>query len=158
VLAAGAWALPGRGLGATALGLVFALQGVSLARYHFDPAFGREDWRGAVAWVQARERSGDVIWFDHAYVQLPFDHYYRGPARERGVPTAAAARQAALARVTLRPGQQLFLVVSHCWDRGDATRQALARRLCPRDARVFRRSNGIEVYRFVACGKSRLRE
>ncbi len=157
VVAAGAVTLRWHRVGAMAVAVILALQGLSLGRYHLDPRFGREDWRGAAAWVSARERPGDVILFDHDYVHIPFDRYYQGAARERGMPTDPAGRRATLGRLTRHPPARLFLVLSHAWDAGRKTVRALETRLCRRGRHVFRPSNGIEVHLFVRCAKTGLR-
>jgi hypothetical protein len=176
ICAAGAVELPGRRVGLAAAGLLMALQIVSLGRYHLDPRFGREDWRGAAAWVMARQRPGDMILFDHAYVQIPFDRYHRreggsrsvhgetgeageagegsaGSIRKVGVPAPGAGRQALLQRLGAQPPERLFLVLSHCWDTGRQSLHVLQRSLCLRQSRIFRTSYGIEVHLLKRCEK-----
>jgi hypothetical protein len=159
ICAAGAVCLRWRRAGALAVGLLLALQLLSLGRYHLDPRFGREDWRGAAAWVMARQRGGDVILFDHHYVQLPFDRYHRGPAslRKVGMPAGSAERAALLRRLRAEPPPRLFLVLSHSWDTGRQAFDALRRHLCREQSRILRQSNGIEVHLLSRCPKTGLR-
>jgi len=134
-----------------ALGVILALQGVSLARYHADPAFGREDWRGAARYVTRHQPPGSVIVFDKQYVQIPFDRYYRGGARRVGLPDRRDARERLLVRLAADHGGRVVLVVSHAWDNPHQSRRVLSRLLCKRGARTFRQSNGIEVHVFGRC-------
>lgn len=45
----------------------------------------QQDWRGAVRWVEQRAGSGDVIAINAAYMQAPFNYYYRGDVPRKGV-------------------------------------------------------------------------
>jgi len=134
-----------------ALGVVLVLQLLSLGRYHFDPAFGREDWRAAARYVTRQQRPRSVIVFDKHYVQIPFDRYYRGGARRVGLPEGRDARKRLLRRLVAEHNGRVVLVVSHAWNTGRQSTRMLSRILCVRDTRIFRRSNGIEVYRFDRC-------
>lgn len=134
-----------------ALGVILALQLLSLVRYHFDPAFGREDWRGAARYVTRHQRPGSVIVFDKHYVRIPFDRYYRGGARRVGLPEGRDARERLLARLAAEHDGRVVLVVSHAWNTAGQATRMLSRILCERGARIFRRSNGIEVHFFGRC-------
>jgi uncharacterized membrane protein len=134
-----------------ALGVVLALQLLSLGRYHLDPAFGRENWRGAAHYVTRAARTGSVIVFDAHYVQIPFDRYYRGSARRVGLPEGRTERERLLARLAADHHGRVVLVVSHAWNTGQQSIRMLTRLLCRRGSRVFRRSNGIEVHLFARC-------
>lgn len=139
-----------------ALVVLFTLQVVSLGRYHLDPRFGREDWRGAASWVKARERQGDLLLFDHGYVQIPFDRYHHGPASRWGVPGDAPRRRALFAELRAAPPARVFLLLSHNWDRGRETFDVLSEVMCLQESRIFRRSNGIEAHLFERCpGRAR---
>lgn len=140
-------------LGRIALLVLFALQVLSLGRYHLDPRFGREDWRGAAAWVKARERPGDQILFDHHYVRIPFDRYHAGPAAKLGVPGDASGRAAFFARLLAGQPLRVFVVLSHHWDTGREPLQRLGQVLCLRDSMIFPRSNGIEVHLYERCAR-----
>jgi 4-amino-4-deoxy-L-arabinose transferase-like glycosyltransferase len=76
VIAAGLAALPAR-LRATAIAAVALMWGVSLAHHYFDPAYGREDYRAALAWVESHGRDGERVFAVGA--EEPVFHYYRGP-------------------------------------------------------------------------------
>lgn len=134
-----------------ALGVIIALQLLSLGRYHFDSAFGREDWRAAARYVTRHQRPRSVIVFDKHYVQIPFDRYYRGSARRVGLPEGADARRRLLKRLVAEHDGRVVLVVSHAWNTGRQSARMLSRLLCTRATRIFRRSNGIEVHRFGRC-------
>jgi mannosyltransferase len=58
-----------------------ALVGLSLwgvARFRTDPLFIKEDWRGAVAYIEAHETVGDILAVRHFQYVVPFRYYYRG--------------------------------------------------------------------------------
>lgn len=58
-----------------------ALCGLGLwgvVRFHVDPVFAKEDWRGAAGYVEAHEMSGDVLALRHFQYVMPFRYYYRG--------------------------------------------------------------------------------
>ncbi len=137
--------------GRVALGVLLLLQIISLARYHFDPSFGREDWRGAASYVAHHERPGGVIVLDKRYVQIPFDRYYRGRLPRVGLPEGRDERWRILARLARAHPGGVILVLSHAWNTGDQSRRMLSRLLCAESRRIFRKSNGIEVYGFVPC-------
>jgi uncharacterized membrane protein len=134
-----------------ALGVILALQLLSLVRYHADSTFGREDWRGAARYVTRHQLPNSVIVFDKHYVRIPFDRYYRGGARRVGLPDGAQDRERLLARLAEQYDGRVVLVVSHAWDTSPRSTQVLSRHLCKRDARIFRRSNGIEVHLYGRC-------
>jgi hypothetical protein len=57
------------------------LVGLSLwgvARFHADPVFAKEDWRGAAAYVEAHETSGDALALRQFQDVIPFRYYYHG--------------------------------------------------------------------------------
>jgi mannosyltransferase len=58
-----------------------ALAGLSLwgvVRFRADPLFVKEDWRGAAAYIEAREAVGDTLALRHFQYVVPFRYYYRG--------------------------------------------------------------------------------
>jgi 4-amino-4-deoxy-L-arabinose transferase-like glycosyltransferase len=77
VIAAGVGMLRRRAAALLCAGLV-VLCGLSLRNYHVDAAYGREDVRSAVEFVEEREEPGDVILVP--VVRDVFRHYYDGPA------------------------------------------------------------------------------
>lgn len=140
-------------VGRLAVGGILALQLFSLGRYHLDPRFGREDWRGAARYVMQQEEPGAIILFDKHYVRIPFDRYYRGPSRLVPLPEDPVGRQAIFRR--LRRDRRTILVLSHAWDTGHLSVRRLKRRLCHRRQRIFPSSNGIEVHVFGPCPGNR---
>lgn len=87
LLAAGVLQLKLRAAVVAATVTLLALNAVSLVRYHADSS--SEDWRAAARYVADRAQPGDVVLFNAASGQLPFDYYYRGlgaPIVEYGVP------------------------------------------------------------------------
>jgi len=58
-----------------------ALVGLGLwgiVRFHTDHLFVKEDWRGAVAYVEAHEMAGDGLALRQLQYVVPFRYYYRG--------------------------------------------------------------------------------
>lgn len=51
---------------------------VGLAAIHLDPAFQKDDWRGAVDYIHRHEQPGDVILLYTAHIRFPFEYYYHG--------------------------------------------------------------------------------
>lgn len=68
------------------VGLALAGLGIwGLARFHLDPVFAKEDWRGAARYVEAREQVGDVLALRHFQYMVPFRYYYRGALEPEAV-------------------------------------------------------------------------
>jgi hypothetical protein len=76
VLAAGLASLGPR-VRAIAIAAVALVWTVALAHHYFDPAYGREDYRGALAWVDSHGLAGERVVAVGA--EEPVFHYYRGP-------------------------------------------------------------------------------
>lgn len=61
------------------LGLALAGLGLwGVARFHLDPVFAKEDWRGAAGYLEARERTGDALALRYFQYVVPLGYYYRG--------------------------------------------------------------------------------
>jgi len=75
----------------------------------------KEDWRGAVQYIRAQERPGDLIVLLDEDVWLPFEYYYRGPTRRVGVSRSIADRDLLAARVGMWVPSyaRIWLVLSH---------------------------------------------
>jgi len=75
----------------------------------------KENWRGAVQYLIAEERPGDLICLVDEDIWLPFEHYYRGSLRRIGVSRAVTDRDLLAARVgTILPNySRIWLVLSH---------------------------------------------
>ena len=59
-------------------GLVLAnIYGLVITTY-LDPAFQKDDWRNAAAYVSQNEQSGDVILLYTTHIKFAFDYYYQG--------------------------------------------------------------------------------
>lgn len=71
-----------------ALLALLALNGLSLHAYH--TSFQKEQWRGAASLVAELAQPGDLVLFNTALGQMPFDYYFAQlndiPVVERGVP------------------------------------------------------------------------
>ncbi len=69
-----------------AAGLALAGLGIwGTARFHFDPLFAKEDWRGAAAYVRTRERTDDGLALRHFQYVVPFLYYYQGALEPEAV-------------------------------------------------------------------------
>jgi len=51
---------------------------IGLTAVRLDPAFQKDDGRGAAAYIQQHEQPGDVILLYTAHIKFPFDYYYQG--------------------------------------------------------------------------------
>lgn len=51
---------------------------LSLLVYYFGPSYGKEDYRGAVAYVAAEGRKGDIIMCYPGYIDCAVKYYYKG--------------------------------------------------------------------------------
>jgi hypothetical protein len=71
-------------------GLVLIGSGIwGIVRFHTDPLFIKEDWRGAAKYVEAHEVVGDVLALRQIQVVVPLGYYYQGPLE----PVAVTLRQ-----------------------------------------------------------------
>jgi mannosyltransferase len=57
--------------------IMLAVIGLSLHNYYFDPNYQREDWRGAVTYVEAMAEQGDIVAFRWIKPMAPFLYYSR---------------------------------------------------------------------------------
>ena len=61
------------------VGLALASLGLwGVVRFHTDPLFVKEDWRGAAAYVEAHEVTGDGLALRHFQYVVPLRYYYWG--------------------------------------------------------------------------------
>lgn len=65
------------GLGATAVAAYAALVLLALFNYYFNPRFGREQWREAVAALESRGATSDLIVFDPDFLRHCYAYYGR---------------------------------------------------------------------------------
>ncbi len=93
----------------------------------------KENWRAAVQYLSTREEAGDVILLVDEDIWLPFEHYYRGTARQVGISRAVQDRELLAARVgMLLPSyNRIWLILSHTdnWMVRDYLRSSLATEL-----------------------------
>lgn len=113
-----AYGLPsGRRARWIAAAAVCALMLVSDANYFFNPAYFREDVRGAAAVVAARERDGDLILAPA--VEEVFAHYYRGANTIRYIDPSelGAVRTGEEIVRRFESNQRIWHVRSRGWDK-----------------------------------------
>lgn len=67
------------------MGAVLAANGYGLFLTSRDPAFLKDDWRGAVAYITAREQPEDVILLYSTHIQFPFGYYYAGQLPQKPI-------------------------------------------------------------------------
>lgn len=106
-----------RPLGVTAAA---ALLGITLLAlpyvWHSDPAYRREDWRTAAAYLNQYAGPGDQVIVHVDYARLPFDRYYTGQApvgAPFGTPIAAEDQVEAQIDPLVGAADTLWLVLSH---------------------------------------------
>ncbi len=115
VLAAGIRRLPTAGAWVVGAGIV-GLSLVGVANYYWQPDYWREDVRGAVRYIEAAERDGDVVLVP--VVTDVFDHYYGGEApRFLLYPGQCGTDEEVAARVEagIAGHERLWLVRSRLW-------------------------------------------
>ncbi len=141
--------------GLAATGAYCLLLMVSLYQYYFVERFGKEQWREAVAYIEASSSPDgkDLLILDPFYLQMCY-HYYQ----KRDLPiwpvTPQIQREAvnsdALVRDRVRGFHRVWLVYSHNSNQDLLT---TLKRLYPEEgAREFPLSNRIEVYSFNVAG------
>ena len=67
------------------IGVVLAANGYGLLLTARDPAFLKDDWRGAVAYLTAQEQPDDVILLYSTHIQFPFGYYYAGQLPQKPI-------------------------------------------------------------------------
>jgi uncharacterized membrane protein len=127
-LALVAYGLPtGRRARLVAGGAVCALMLVSDANYFFNPTYFREDVRGAVAVVAAREEGGDLVLAPA--VEEVFAHYYRGTNEIRFIDPSELGEAATGKEIAGRfeSHRRIWHIRSRSWDKdpGDILLRAL---------------------------------
>ena len=75
-------ATPRRGL--LMAGLIVA-SGYGLLNTRCDPAFIRDDWRGAAAHVAQNEQPGDVVLLYTTHIEFSFGYYFRGASPQKPI-------------------------------------------------------------------------
>lgn len=141
--------------GLAATGVWCVLLAVSLYHYYFTERFGKEQWREAIAYIEAASSADgkDLLILDPDYLQMCY-HYYQ----KRDLPiwpvTPKTEREAinseTLVRDRARGFHKVWLVYSH-----NLNQDLLAelKRLYPEQgSRDFPLANGIKVYSFQAAG------
>jgi uncharacterized membrane protein len=125
----GARSLPSVPRGALVLCLV-AMHGAGLAAYHVPESravddflvhghpFGKESWREAHAWIEARSEPGDLVLLHPGLppnsLTLVWDYYDRGRSKEILLPSEPLTAEHLLARFpALATAKRAFLVLSH---------------------------------------------
>lgn len=118
-----------------AAGAVCALMLLSDANYFFNPAYFREDVRGAAAVVSAREQGGDLILAPA--VEEVFAHYYRGTNSIRFIDPSALGEARTEEEIARRfeSHARIWYLRSRSWDLDPA--DALPRTLPARGDSIF---------------------
>lgn len=100
--------------------LAITLLGITLLAlpyvWHSDPAYRREDWRTAAAYLNQYAAPGDRILVHVDYAHLPFDRYYTGPAPVSapfGTPLVGEDQVEAQLDPLVAGADTLWLVLSH---------------------------------------------
>jgi uncharacterized membrane protein len=131
-----------------AAGYVTALPIVSLAQYYDDPAFAKQDWRGAYGLIREQARPGDVILTYHpskalgllyyADGSIPFAYVVPGDYTGRTIEEETAAVAARVGEVAASH-PRVWLVDYHglVFDRTDVARRVLRERMTLAAERAF---------------------
>jgi uncharacterized membrane protein len=77
------------GAALAAVGLYSVLLLVSLYNYFFNPRFGREQWREAVAYIESTDSGKTMIVFDPSWLHRCYDYYQRRNLPYMSVPQIA---------------------------------------------------------------------
>ena len=121
------------------LGLYSILLSVSLYNYFFNPRFGREQWREAVAYVESQDLPNTFIVFDPRWLHRCYDYY-----QKRGVPYGSITDIAD--RGKLAGYDSVWLVRSQSDSTVDGS--ILGNQFKQASDRVFPKGGGIEVSLF----------
>jgi 4-amino-4-deoxy-L-arabinose transferase-like glycosyltransferase len=127
LLAAGIARLRRRSLVIGGLMLVLALNGLSLHEYYAN--FQKEQWDHAAALVAEQAEPNDLVLFNTAFGQIPFDYYLgqlnHNPVAEHGVPVDLFDRRTLepkmvrsdlpRLRTLVANRQRVWLIYSHHW-------------------------------------------
>jgi mannosyltransferase len=122
-----------------AVGLYSVLLLVSLYNYYFTPRFGREQWREAVAYVEAQDSGKTVIVFDASWLLHCYDYY-----QKRGFPHVAITESSDLNQ--LAGYDSVWLIKSH--SDSAIVQDLLATQLQRDSSRTYSNGDGIEVSHF----------
>lgn len=113
IAARGIARMPGRALATlVTVAIVLASSWPISDMYRFQQ---KEDWRGAVQYIDAQEQPGDVLFMVEEDMWLPFEHYYHGSMSHWGVSRTITDRDFLAARVGLAASsyKRIWLVLSH---------------------------------------------
>jgi hypothetical protein len=123
------------------VGLYSALLLVSLYNYFFNPRFGREQWREAVAYIESNDSGKTMIVFDPSWLHHCYDYYQR-----RNLPYVSAAESADRSR--LAAYDSIWLIRSEA-DVADE-QPSFGNQFKQDSYRLFPKGDGIEVSLFHA--------
>jgi hypothetical protein len=135
--------------GALGVALYAALVLLSLYNYYFGARFGREQWREAVALLESRSMSSDLVLLEPDYISGCYEYYqkkaltYWAMTPSRG-DQIVAQRQGPVER--LHQHSRVWLV--RCHYENDRLLEALRMLFRQHEAFVFPKAKGIEVYEF----------
>ncbi len=135
--------------GALGAALHAALVLLSLYNYYFGARFGREQWREAVALLESRSMSSDLVLLEPDYISGCYEYYqkkaltYWAMTPSRG-DQIVAQRQGPVER--LHQHSRVWLV--RCHYENDRLLEALRTVFRQQESFVFPKAKGIEVYEF----------
>jgi len=134
--------LPGRAWAAIGTGALLLAWVPPLRAMYLEPQ--KEDWRNAVAYIAAAERSGDVIALVDEDIFVPFEYYYRGSAIQYRVSRFRTAEELQpIVAEMLAAAERAWLVESHTTNHDLKAVLGQTPGLAQLDHRSFL---GIEVY------------
>lgn len=134
---------------------------LSLVVYYFSPAYGKEDYRGAVEYVAAERRNGDIIMCYPGYIDCAVRYYYKGagePVRIDALDTEGLALPAGggesgaatIADFARRPDARLWVVVRGAVSQAekDKLKALLERHFSNTEQTRFEKGWGVDVFLF----------
>ncbi|MCS6802002.1 MAG: glycosyltransferase family 39 protein [Chloroflexota bacterium] len=123
---------------------------VALARYH-EPAYARDDFRAAAAYVSAHLEPGDIVLLNAGYAFKAFEHYFVGDAPVIALPAPHPPDDPRLEEATTRAGAGaprawLVLWQDYYSDPRGVVQRTLERDGIQIDGRAF---HGVNVARYL---------
>jgi len=124
---------------------------LSLYKYYFDPRFGKEQWREAVAYMDRRVtgRETAMVVFEPDYLHFCYDYYTKAPLEQLRVTPVLLAQLETNPRLLLdglHGRQTVWLVRSHFY--GERVRELLQFEFAEVERRFFPKAKGIDVRLF----------
>jgi hypothetical protein len=137
------------GLAALAVAGYGGLVLLSLFNYHFNPRYGKEQWRDALALIDSQAPESSLVVYDPDFVEVARGYYDRRPLPFRRVsPELKQAMLSSEAKVQEVVGGYQSIWLVRCLERDDDVLHLFQRTLVEKQHVYYPKGNGIDVYRF----------